>query len=361
VQAALNQHGAAPPLATDGLYGPLTEGAVRAFQAHEGLTVTGRVDAGTLERLGLGADRSGDRYRPSQQPAPSAPAHDAPPPDGSVPARDLIRADQSRRDLDRRSAGNTGLAGLPPRREDALTGSEFLRQTAGLSRADRERAILQQIEQGNIPDFLRQTREVEVSAIGKDGQRHTGTIRVAPDYLAIGSNEDFVRIPMSPTTAQRIADLTGSQLPTRKMVDDIYRSAEVQLRPQPLPAGPRMMSNEYYQRHQTLVDAQLAERGAAPGALIAGDKKDIVATNRLDQHPDRVAIYGWHQPNGRPIQPLSTIHEDSYADYSHGARMVSGTMIVDGVERPIAEVLADPNLAPLLSDEGVIRDPRAAR
>ena len=59
-----------------------------------------------------------------------------------------------------------------------------------------------------------------------------------------------------------------------------------------------------------------------------------------------------------PIQPLSTVHENTYADYSHGVRLVSGTMVVDGVERPIAEVLQDPKLAGLVSDEGAIRRPR---
>ncbi|MCC7383383.1 MAG: peptidoglycan-binding protein [Deltaproteobacteria bacterium] len=358
VQAALNRKNAQPPLAEDALFGGKTEAAVLAFQRQEHLEPTGRVDRATLDRLGLGAN-TGDDFGRSSAPAPSAPAHDAPAPEGSVPARDLIAADEARRA--RRSSAATGLASLPPRGAGAPTGSEFLARTRGLSRADREQAILREIESGNIPDFLRQTREVEVSAVGRDGRRHTGTIRVAPDYLAIGSNEDFVRIPMSPETAQRIADLTGTQLPTRRMVDEIYRQAEVQLRPQPLPAGPQMMSNDYYQRHQDRVERQRLDRGAELGALVAGNKKDIVATNALDRRPDRVAIYGWHQGDGRPIQPLSTVHERSYADYSHGARLISGTMIVDGVERPVAEVLADRNLAQLLSDEGAIGNPRVTR
>ncbi len=42
------------------------------------------------------------------------------------------------------------------------------------------------------------------------------------------------------------------------------------------------------------------------GALIASDKKDLVLTNRLRSHLDRVAIYGWHPTGGKPIQSLST-------------------------------------------------------
>jgi hypothetical protein len=52
------------------------------------------------------------------------------------------------------------------------------------------------------------------------------------------------------------------------------------------------------------------------------------------------------------------VHENTYADYSHGVRLVDSTMVVDGVERPIAEVLRDPVLCKLVSGEGVIRDPR---
>jgi peptidoglycan hydrolase-like protein with peptidoglycan-binding domain len=363
VQEALNARGARPPLAVDGLFGPKTEGAVREFQARNGLDPSGRVDAATLERLSQPSSTNdpGTTFQRSNGPAPRAPEANAPAPSGSVPARDLISADEARRSSERRDTTSRTTLALPQRRADAMTGSEFLEKTKNMSRADRERALLREIEQGNVPDFARQMREIQVSSVGKDGQRHTGTVRVANDYIAIGSNDDFVRIPMSATTAQKIAELTGTTLPTRKIVNDVYSQADVRLRPQPLPAGPQMMSNDYYRRHHELVEGQRATSGASSGDLVAGHKKDIVITNLLDRNPDRVAIYGWHQPNGRPIQPLSTIHEASYADYSHGARLVGGTMIVDGVERPIAEVLRDPELSRLVSDEGPIRDPRASR
>ena len=47
-----------------------------------------------------------------------------------------------------------------------------------------------------------------------------------PDYLAVGSDDDFVRMPMTPQTAQQIADLFGCILPTRKMVDAIDAAAD---------------------------------------------------------------------------------------------------------------------------------------
>jgi hypothetical protein len=85
-----------------------------------------------------------------------------------------------------------------------------------------------------------------------------------------------------------------------------------------------------------------------------------VWTARLAERPHKVAIYGWHHPDGRPIQPLYAGHSDRYVDYSHGLRLVATRMIADGVETSVAAVLADPELCALLSDEGPL-DLRALR
>jgi hypothetical protein len=135
--------------------------------------------------------------------------------------------------------------------------------------------------------------------------------RSRADYAAIGVDDDFVRTPMSPITAQRLADQLGLVLPTKKLVDAIYSAATVKLAPSPLTPGPQMMSNDYYRRHHEAIEKQRAGRVG----LVAGHKKDVVVTNRLVSRPDRVAIYGWHAHDRRPIQPLSLVHEASYADY----------------------------------------------
>ncbi|MEQ9502257.1 MAG: peptidoglycan-binding domain-containing protein [Deltaproteobacteria bacterium] len=243
---------------------------------------------------------------------------------------------------------------LPPRAAGAETGTDFLERTRHMSRADREAAMLEQIEAGNVPSFARQLRPVELTANG-----HTATAYVMPDYLAIGSDDDYVRVPLNPVTAQRIADRTDTSLPTTRLVDAVHRQADVRLTPNPLPASAEMMSNAYIEHHDALVDGQLRRAGGEAGDVVSGHKKDVVISNRLDAHPDRVAIYGWHQSNGRPIQPLSTIHHQTYGDYSHGARLVSQQVIVDGRPMRLEDALRDPELAPLFSAEGVIRNPRA--
>lgn len=275
----------------------------------------------------------------------------------TAPATSLSHLNFISQSLNQTSSVPTVLP-LPARQPQAPTGSQFLESIKGLKGAQREEAFVNQILAGNVPEHMRQFKDLALSAKGKDGQMHQATVRVLPDYLAIGSNDDYALIPLTPLSAQKIADATGSSLPTRKLVNDIYNAAQVKLSPKPKPPGAQMVSTQYYAEHNQTIQQQRQAANAQPGQLIAGHKKDVVLSNRLDEKPQRVAIYGWHQPNGKAIQPLSTVHEDTYADYSHGIRLISGTVNVDGVERPLQEVLQDPNVAPLISDEGTIRHPR---
>ena len=82
--------------------------------------------------------------------------------------------------------------------------------------------------------------------------------------------------------------------------------------------------------------------------------KRQVISNRLKEKPNKVAIYGWHKLDGKPIQPLYPGHADWYADYSHGVRLVKNECVVDGKKMKVADVLKDAELSVLLSDEGPI-------
>ena len=246
---------------------------------------------------------------------------------------------------------------IPLRSAAAVTGSEFVRQTAALSERDREAVIAAELLAGNVPDFLRRLKPVTLRGRVAAGRTVEVTICVTPDYLALGSDTDFLRIPMALRTAFAAAARFGFVLPTPKMVDAIYEQAEIHLRPQPLVPGPSMRSTAYYWEHQQRVQEQRLALGASLGSLIAGQKKDLVVTNRLWRKAGRVAIYGWHRGAGAPIQPLSTVHGARYADYSHGVRLVSVVAYVNGQPRSIFDVLEDPRLAGIVSDEGPIIRP----
>jgi hypothetical protein len=245
---------------------------------------------------------------------------------------------------------------FPHRRRGSETGSQFVKEILPVGGMQRDRMVAEQVLRGNVPEFLRNLIPVTLSGTAGNLLVQV-TICVTPDYLAVGSDADFVRVPVGLPAAALIATSLGFTLPTRKMVDAIYTQASVKLTPKPMPPTAQMSSTEYFWRHNQTVDGGRAQSDARLGALTAGQKKDIVLSNRLRSSPGRVAIYGWHQPNGRPIQPLSTVHGAGYADYSHGVRLVSSTAFVQGEPRDLGEILQDPELSRIVSDEGPIAEP----
>jgi len=243
---------------------------------------------------------------------------------------------------------------IPKRQRSAVTGSQFVDLVLRLDEHQREQVILEQLLEGNLPDFLRKLKPVRLQHRLDGGRLVNATVFVTPDYLAIGSQSDFIRIPMNYYTASLVATQFGFILPTRKIVDAIYAQSAYHLTPQPMTPGPQMRSTSYYQQHNRKITQQRLAQHIPLGELVSGHKKDVVITNRLIRAPGRIAIYGWHRPGGIPIQPLSTVHGAGYADYSHGIRLVSDIVLIDGKIRSIYDVLQDPQLAGVLTNEGSI-------
>lgn len=241
---------------------------------------------------------------------------------------------------------------IPQRSAQARGATEFVAAVSAMSEPERDLAIRGELLAGNMPGFLRKLQPVSLSTQLPGGDVVRLTICVLTDYLSLGADDDFLLVPMSLNTALTVAARFGFTLPTRRMVDLIYGQSKVQMAPQPLPASDQMRSTHYYQMHDALVKQQRALTGVAVNVLTAGDKKDLVLSARLWSRPGRVAIYGWHRGVGAPIQPLSTVHGTHYADYSHGVRLVSNIVFVNGQAQSIFDVLADSRLATLLSDEG---------
>jgi hypothetical protein len=245
---------------------------------------------------------------------------------------------------------------LPQRAPSAPDGTQFSSMIIPLSRQEREEEIFRQVSGGNVPEFLRTL--VPVTVIDTiDGTVYSLHYFVTPDYLSLGSDSDHVSMPMTPLLAQRIADLTGCILPTTKMVDQIYAAAEVKLPPQPIPPDADMdKMPRFIQHNDSVRSLRRPLLGTFPlGALVGGTKKDVVIDRKIHSQlktrvPKPVVIYGWHRLNGVPIQPAYNGHGETYADYSHGIRLVHRMAFINGAEIALTDLLRDARFAMMISD-----------
>lgn len=226
-----------------------------------------------------------------------------------------------------------------------MKGSEFVASLPEVPGLARERAIFDAVTAGNA--------RFEWATIVSKAGGHTAEIDVSKDALAIGDEADWVRVNVTHTTAQQIADRLGAVLPTTRICDLIFEQAEVRLTP--------CLQRDYASMAKTarmlLHHEQVEGKRAGRAGLLSTVGKDWVLTNRLQGLPQQAANYGWHDahaPNGRLWQTLGLVHNRFHVDYSQVLRLVRRTMRVDGVERDIVEVLRDPGLAGLVSSEGVI-------
>lgn len=176
-------------------------------------------------------------------------------------------------------------------------------------------------------------------------------LRVSSDYV----QAQGIRVPLWPSTAQRVADRFGAMLPTKRLVDAIWRAATVKVSPHPMTPGPNQHidDNRILAAHEAIVDAQVANR---PG-LRDGMLKSIVVGRSIATPSGRLAvwIYGWHRPDGTAVQPVFGGHSKTYgADYSHGTRLISRTAYLNGQPVAIESLFANPQYAPLLNESGVL-------
>ena len=237
-----------------------------------------------------------------------------------------------------------------PGRVSSLTGTAFYREAAGMKWQTRDSFAVEEILKGNVPAFFKKFVPVSVSITDSaSGKTIRAVYYVSPDYLSVGTDDDWARINITPQAGQQIADSFYCFLPTRKMADDIYKAAKLKLEPVPMYAF-RDSTPTMWQHHLIIEGQRKGRKG-----LIAGIKKDVVISGKItrDKKPDRVAIYGWHKPGGTPIQPLYTGHINWWVDYSQGIRLVYRKIKVNGKWMDYISILKDPLLQKLLCDEEV--------
>lgn len=241
---------------------------------------------------------------------------------------------------------------IPTRENDAVSGSSFMKRIANMSLNERENEIYKALSTGNMPEFLKKMFRIEDEFADASGKLHKVQYEVMPDYLSVGNDTDFCRIPMNPHTAQKLATLFGASLITAKLSDNIYKMAQLKLTP--FPYKPVNNENELIAKfieHNDQIEKQKAELGGLNGQLVAGIKKDIILSKHIATHPNKVVIYGWHKPDGIAIQPVYSGHIDWYVDYSHGIRLINNQILLDGKAVLFTDILSDPVLFKIFSDE----------
>lgn len=131
---------------------------------------------------------------------------------------------------------------------------------------------------------------------------------VAPEYI----------YPVQIGHAAEIARLNGCELPSRELVDAIFQAADLRVAPIPLKHNgtwAQMASSDAYQKHEELLQIQMCLHPEGY-KLLVGTHKDIIVKN------GKAGLYGWHQPNGKVIQPPFFGHGNYWIDYSQGLRLV---------------------------------------
>ena len=114
------------------------------------------------------------------------------------------------------------------------------------------------------------------------------------------------------------ADAWECEIPSRALVEAIWRASDVKLDPWRLTRVPNDYDNgqspEAIADHRRRVEAQIAGRDFR---LLSGTGKDFVL------HDGRLDLYGWHLLTGEPIERGRTSHDETYpGDYSQGLRLV---------------------------------------
>lgn len=90
--------------------------------------------------------------------------------------------------------------------KDALAAKTIVQKLSELDNEQREKAISKLFIDGNFPKFMRKLERIDVTGLDEKGNWIKAYYYVMPDYLMLGTDADFVRLPIRPSTAQYIAD-----------------------------------------------------------------------------------------------------------------------------------------------------------
>lgn len=248
-----------------------------------------------------------------------------------------------------------------------LPAIEILRRLPKSDCFERDDMVLEFFQAGHIPMFYQHWCSVPVK-----GKKLSGLIYVLPDFLCLGTDEDFVRARVNPPVAEKIGALIEAQLPTSKMVDDIYAASQkLYAQPWGPPYDKSMLLTARWEPQDAKIKETFLKKEYKLSKVVAGHLKNVVVGIGIDHKFDKkawkwklmkpedqakvVGIYGWFEADGKVIQgpnPNWKSHPIPYADYSHGTRFVHREMMIGNEVVAVDDVLKDPERCDLLSREG---------
>lgn len=249
-----------------------------------------------------------------------------------------------------------------------MKGSEFVQIYGSKGLAAWEAAAVALVESGENVTWP----FVEISL--SDGN-NTAVVKAMTDVFAVGEPGDFVRLPLTPGTAQRIANINGYMLPSPWLTYQRWRASPIKLTPTPM--APNLGANmAQWKAHNDVVQAQVdASPAKGPNVLISGHKKTVVVSNLYQN--GKVLIFGWYKPmppfpdvfddgtpmtnpKRQPTQPESNVHGSWYLDYSHGIEFFYPYIKYNGQDVLLAEAYQDPVMSKLVVERrsGPLKTPR---
>jgi hypothetical protein len=203
---------------------------------------------------------------------------------------------------------------------------------------------------------------------------HSITVMLTRRALALQDSRGRLMFSMSFKGAQQLLDSLGLIMLTTRVADEAWAQGK-QMSPTNQPWNTDSPVTGGKTNRMIEQSAKVEQKVGGDGSLIANEGKDWVLTRRFWTPPEgsgvetpqgtkssrhnsaNFGLYmpgpGWSKSPGgaNVIQSIGLAHERSFVDYSQLVRGMAPSVVVDGQTMSAASVLADPGLAPLLSDE----------
>lgn len=160
-------------------------------------------------------------------------------------------------------------------------------------------------------------------------------LQVGAHALRARVGDALLRLPVSWQDTLAICKKLGWCPPTAAISDAIWKAATVRIPPVPMgnfstpekakETSKKMVRLAFCQQHNQNVDSKIPPDRASE--LCATEGKDWILSKRNLTTPKAATTYGWHQPNGKPIQGLGPdekppAHDDAHFDQTQVLRPI---------------------------------------